>query len=202
MRRFTHQPAAVRRQRSAGFSLIEMLVGLAVTSMLLLAIVGAFDASSKVARVETQLADMQQSLRASHRQLTRFVRMAGRGGLGLTNPDVPVFQGPALTVRNSAGRAGDSGEIAIGYEESPRAAVDSDILIVRGVFTTPVYQLDNLDSTAFVLLDEDGNPTVDLPLATDGVLTLGANDAHRGPAGSDAADHRRSTTMSPRHSSW
>ena len=173
MRRTNHQLAARRQApRAAGFSLIEMLVGLAVTSILLLAIVGAFDAGSKIARVETQLADMQQSLRASHRQVTRYVRMAGRGGLALSRPGTPVYQGPALSVRNSAGRAGDTGEIAVGYTDTPFAVVDTDILTVRGAFTTPVYQIDITDPAAYVLRDEDDMETGVLADATHGTVTV------------------------------
>ena len=171
MRGFRHHPGAGRARRASGFSLVELLVGLAVTSMLLLAVVGVFDAGSKVARVETQVADLQQSLRASHRQITRFVNMAGRGGLALSRPNVPVYQGPALTVRNAAGEGGDNGEIAIGFAGSPRAEKGSDILIARGVFSTPVYQIDTLAS-AFTLLDSDNTVTNDPTQATHGTVVI------------------------------
>ncbi len=168
---FRHHPRAGRARRASGFSLVELLVGLAVTSILLLAVVGVFDAGSKVARVETQVADMQQSLRASHRQITRIVHMAGRGGLALSLPNVPVYQGPALAVRNAAGEAGDNGEIAVGFAGSPKAEKGSDILIARGVFSTPVFQVDTLAS-AFTLLDEDDNQTNDPTQATHGAVVI------------------------------
>ncbi len=155
MRQTTNQRSSGRHPRSAGFSLVELLVGLAVTSMLLLAIVGVFDAGTKVARVETQVADMQQSLRAGHRLITRMVRMAGRGGLPLTLANVPVFQGPALSFRNEAGVAPDNGQIAVGFAGSPVAVAGSDILISRGVLNTPVYQIDTLDPAVFSLVDGD-----------------------------------------------
>ena len=172
MRVLRHHPAARRPRRPGGFSLVELLVGLAVTSMLLLAIVGVFDAGSKVARVEVQTSDLQQSLRASHRQISRYVRMAGRGGLGLTLPGEPVYQGPALAMRNAAGMGDDSGDIAVGFADTPKAVTGSDILIVRGVFNTPVYQLDTLSPNDFTLEDGDGNPTTDPLQAVRGELVI------------------------------
>ena len=162
---------AGRAPRSAGFSLIELLVGLAVTSMLLLAIVGVFDAGSKVARVETQTSDLQQSLRASHRVISRLVNMAGRGGLPMSLPGVPVYQGPALAMRNAAGEGADSGAIAVGFTDTPFAVKGSDILIVRGVFNTPVYQIDTLNSADFTLFNA-GAETDDPTMATDGTVVI------------------------------
>ena len=174
MRAYQHDHSRRRARRPAGFSLIELIVGLAVTSMLLLAVLGVFDAGSKVARVETQSADLQQSLRASHRQITRFVRMAGRGGLGLTLPNVPVYQGPALEVRNAVGVGGGSRDVAVGYADSPKAVEGSDILIVRGVFNTPVYQIDTLEPADFILEDADGLPTSNPAVAARGTVVINA----------------------------
>ena len=171
MRRGRDHHAVGRGRRAAGFSLVELLVGLAVTSMLLLTVVGVFEAGSKVARVETQTADLQQSLRASQRQITRLVNMAGRGGLALALPGVPVYRGAALAVRNAAGVGADNGEIAIGFAGTPLAVEGSDILIARGVFETPVYQVETLDPAAFTLLDS-GIPTADPTMATDGRVVI------------------------------
>jgi hypothetical protein len=171
MRGIRQHQGVGRPRRPAGFSLVEMLVGLAVTSMLLLAIVGVFAAGSKVARVETQVSDLQQSLRASHRQITRTVNMAGRGGLALARANVPVYQGPAVAVRNAAGVGADNGEIAVGFLDTPFAVEGSDILITRGVFSSPIYQIDTLDPAAFTLLDT-GVPTTDPTQATDGRVLI------------------------------
>ncbi len=171
MRAYRHHNGAARSRRASGFSLVELIVGLAVTSMLLLAVMGVFDAGSKVARVETQVSDLQQSLRTSHRQITRIVNMAGRGGLPLSLPNIPVYQGPALALRNAAGEGTDNGEIAVGFADSPKAEKGSDILIARGVFSTPVYQIETL-AADFVLRDTADNVTTDPTLATHGTVVV------------------------------
>ena len=171
MRALRHHHGVGAARRQAGFSLIELLVGLAVTSMLLVAIVGVFQAGSKVARVETQTSDMQQTLRVSNRQITRLVNMAGRGGLALSLPNQPVYQGPALAVRNAAGMGADNGEIAVGFLDTPFAEQGSDILIVRGVFETPVYMVDTLNPADYTLFNL-GVPTNDPTAATDGMIVI------------------------------
>ena len=174
MRRTILQLAARRRPtRAAGFSLIEMLVAMVVVAIFLLGILQVFDAGSQVARVETQLSDLQQSLRASHRHITRFVRMAGRGGLALSLPGQPVWDGPAISVRNSAGPGGGHPfrDIAYAYTDSPKVVDDTDVLTVRGGFTTPVYQIDITSLSSFTLFDE-GVPTDNLALADEGVAVI------------------------------
>lgn len=170
MRERRNHPHA--RRPAAGFTLVELLVGLALTSILLLAIVSVFTAGSKLARVETQVADMQQSLRAAHAQITRLVRMTGRGGLALTHSLGTSFQGPAISVRNDAGEGSDSGEIAVGLGSSPLAVTGSDILTVRGVFETPIYQLNTLNPNSLQFFDQLGALTTDPTQAATGQLQI------------------------------
>jgi prepilin-type N-terminal cleavage/methylation domain-containing protein len=78
--------AAVPSSRSAqsGFTLVEMIV---VTLLLLIAMVGllaVFDASARINKNETDVADAQGSVRFGIYQMTRAIRMAGVGGLYVT----------------------------------------------------------------------------------------------------------------------
>ena len=65
----------------AGFTIIEMVVALFVMVELILAVLLLFDFSNKLSRVQSNVADMQQSLRVSQYDTVRLVRMVGRGGL-------------------------------------------------------------------------------------------------------------------------
>src|SRR5215207_11467932 len=76
-----HDPGNPGDPGEAGFSLIEMLVTLVVTALLVVGILGVFDFNNKVAHVQTQVSDMQQSLRVAQYEMVRYVRMAGRGGV-------------------------------------------------------------------------------------------------------------------------
>ncbi len=143
---------ARRRPRGGGFTVIEMLVGLLLSTALLVAVLNLFDLNSKIARVQTQVADLQNSVRIAQYDLVRNVRAAGRGGLPaalLPAPAVaPPFAGRllpagvALEVRNDT-----PADTTIGGIATPNARVleGTDVLVARGVFTTPIYQVDPPD---------------------------------------------------------
>src|SRR5262245_45603937 len=99
-----------RRAAQAGFTLVELLVTLAVTALLVVGILGVFDFNNKVTHVQTQVAEMQQSIRVSQYEMVRYIRMAGRGG-------VPDSQ--AVTIRDNVGEAGAQGTILVGVGGSP-----------------------------------------------------------------------------------
>ncbi len=124
-------------RQGRGFSLIETLVALFVVSLLLTGIVALFNLSGKIARVQTNLSDMQQSLRIAQYDMIRAIRMAGRGGL--PRGDLP--QGWAVSIRNDIPATGTDAQVAIGNASSPEAVEGSDILTVRGVFSSPIYQI-------------------------------------------------------------
>lgn len=140
----------------AGFSFLEVLVALTIAVFVLLAVLVAVDIGSEVSRVEIEKADLQQALRGSQRTVARSVRMAGRGGLPSVAVAGPVHDTPALTVIN---RATASQEIAPGFAGSPVVVEDSDMLTLRGVFGTPIYQVNSADSATLTLAPDDADPT-------------------------------------------
>ena len=123
---------------SDGFSVVEMVVTVALFSMLTVGVLTLFDSSSLLSREQRRVAEMQQSNRVSQHEMSRFTRMAGRGGLP---PNL------AAAFRNDAG-PGDT--IAIGQSSSPVVVRDTDVLILRGVFET-LFQTQG--SSANLILD-------------------------------------------------
>src|SRR5689334_13157789 len=137
------KPIAARGQ--GGFTLIELAVSLLVTVEVLVAVLLLFDFSNRVSRVQTSLADLQGSMPTAEDEMGRFVRMAGRGSL----PVVAATANPggAVRVRDNAAAGA-----TIGGAGSPAVMPGSDVLIVRGVFSSPLYQLNTLNPAAYVLL--------------------------------------------------
>ncbi len=155
------RPAFRRPARPArGFSLIETLVALFVVSLLLTGIVALFNLSGKIARVQTNLSDMQQSLRIAQYDMIRSIRMAGRGGL--PRGDLP--EGWAVSVRNDIPATGDDARVATGNGSSPEAVEGSDILTIRGVFSSPIYQI---NPAAGTLVLQGTPPTAGFVTVTD-----------------------------------
>lgn len=156
------------RRSPSGFSLLEVLVSLLIVVLVLVAVLSLFDLNSRVARAQTQVAEMQQSLRVAQYTLLHDTRMAGRGGL----PRGTLPGGLAVAVRNNAPASGDEHFIALGDAASPAIVEGSDVLTIRGVFSTPIYQVNPTPGT--LILDDPVSPTsgsiiIQDPSATSGV---------------------------------
>src|SRR5436309_2220196 len=79
--------------------------------------------------------------------LARQLRMAGRGGLP---------QDKAIAVRDNVGLAGAQGNILVGVGSSPLVARGSDVITMRGVMASSIYQVNYSDSTVFTAPDAGG----------------------------------------------
>lgn len=133
-----------------GFTLVELAVSLFVTVSVMLGVLMLFDFSNKLSRVQTNVTDMQQSLRVAQYDVTRLIRMAGRGGLPVgTLPD-----GAAVAVRDNVPASSHIG----GGTDTPEIVPGSDVLTVRGVFTAPIHQIASADPAAFQLDLQGGVP--------------------------------------------
>lgn len=156
--------------REAGFTVAEMTVTLIVVVEIALAALLLFDTSNKLGKAEMQVADMQQALRIGQYEVVRMVRMAGRGELPVTNNPAAVMQpnlfaGTSLAVRNnvpagSAVIAGTSPTDPPAAITNPRVLAGTDVLTVRGVFSTPLYQINYAAAGAFTYNPQAGTGTV------------------------------------------
>src|SRR6202035_2391374 len=97
------EKALMRPESQRGFTLIELLVVLVVIGQIFVLIVMLFDFSTKLSHVQTNVAEMQQSLRVAQYDTVRLIRMAGRGGLpvGIVPASPSVFQGVAVAVSDN-----------------------------------------------------------------------------------------------------
>lgn len=169
------RPQRLRRSsRADGFSLVELLIGIAVASIVLIALYQVFESNSALARSQTDVANMQQSLRIGQTEMAKMVRMAGRGGLADSVVNGGLRLTPALVVRDNAATAGDPlpAEIAPGYANSPLLIAGTDVLTVRGVFTSPIYQINNANPASFTMKDASGLPTTDPLQAASGQVVV------------------------------
>lgn len=129
------------QSRSPGFTLIEMMLAMTITVMVMVGILSVFQMSARLAKNQTQLADLQQNLRVALYDTQRYARMAGRGGLptflapdgAYTGQMLP--NGAAIAVGNNAAAG-----LKIGDASSPSVVPGTDTLTVRGVLFGSVYQ--------------------------------------------------------------
>jgi prepilin-type N-terminal cleavage/methylation domain-containing protein len=140
---------AGRRPRVvAGFTLLELLVSMAILVLILVGVLQLFDANSRLARTQTHIADMQQASRVGQYQLVRNVRMAGRGPMPMNlEQDTTGTTGYAghylptgIAVEVDDNVAADT-HILPADNTSPLVAEGTDILTIRGVMNGSLYQL-------------------------------------------------------------
>ena len=157
----------LRRSASseAGFTLAEMLVTVLLVALVMIAVLALFDMTSRTARTQTHLAEMQQSLRVAQQTVVRAVRMAGRGGLPARddlNVDSSLPGGIALAIANNV-----PADTLIGGDANARVLAGTDVVTVRGIFESPIYQFDpRAVPSAFAF-----NPDPDIGQTT-GTLTV------------------------------
>lgn len=128
---------------AAGFTVMELAVSMLVLVVVLLGMLSLFDFANRLSHVQTNVADMQQALRIAQQDAVRTIRMAGRGPLPLGLPPT----GLAVSVRNNVA-AGSR----IGGTGTPEVLPGSDVLTVRGVFSTPIYQVNSSRPGSFSIL--------------------------------------------------
>ena len=164
------QPAHTRSLRHSpqGYSLIELLIGFTVAIILLMVLFQTFQANTQLARTQIDVADMQQSQRVIQHEMVRVIRMVGRGGLAHM---VDLGNGnrylPALNVQDNV-----AANQTIGSGTTPVIEEGTDVLTVRGVINTPVYQLNFADPTILTLLDATNTPTTNASLAISGQIVI------------------------------
>jgi len=130
------------RIRSAGFSLFEVALTMLVISLVLGGVLALFNANSKLARTQTHVANLQQSVRVAQYEMVRHIRMTGRGPL----PQGGLPNGGALALANNVP---DNTRISTVDGDSPLVVEGTDVLTIRGVFSSPLYQF-NPNAGAYV----------------------------------------------------
>ena len=105
------------KNSEGGFSLIELLIALAVTSILLVGIFNIFLSQHKAYISQDQIVEMQENVRAVIDIMSRDIRMAGydpteAGGIGITNIEeaIPSISFTADVNENGVIGASESNE--------------------------------------------------------------------------------------------
>jgi len=147
----THKHSTrVRRSSESGFTLVEMIV---VTLLLMIAMVGllaVFDASARINKNETDVADAQGSVRYGIYQMTRAIRMAGVGGLYVTeavlnHADIAL---PGI-LPNGASYDNVAGMTVTDVHGTNWAVRNgTDMIEVRGVLFSPLLAFDEQSGCA------------------------------------------------------
>ncbi|MEO8191162.1 MAG: PilW family protein [Acidobacteriota bacterium] len=141
-----------RRGRSeSGFTLIEMIVVVFMLGVAMLGILAVFDASARINKSEQEVADAQGAVRFGIYQMTRAVRMAGSGGLFVTQAILNAADPQLGGVNEGSNGRGFDNVIGATVTDLAGNALPvrdgTDMIEVRGVINSPLLGFD-LDRAA------------------------------------------------------
>ncbi|WP_136795723.1 PilW family protein [Desulfosediminicola ganghwensis] len=184
-----------RRSRERGFTLVELLIAMAVGLMVMMAVFQIYAKQQDVYEAQLDVTEMQQNIRAAMKLLARDIRMAGYNGAELSTigegtgkivqikPDLIYF----TIDRNEDGDVSDTDEhIAYDLKE------DNGVLALRrtaanGTIDTedkgsghwevksgsgPVIVAERIEKIEFMYLDEDEKETSDEDLVKTVVVSI------------------------------
>jgi hypothetical protein len=138
-----------------GFTVIELLITLTITVAIMTVVLAAVDLNANISRVQSDVSDLQQSTRVAQRDMQRMVRMVGRGGLPRVSDQPFDANGGDLRVVEVIQGAQD---LQVGGEE---VVDDTDILTIRGAFSSPVFRVDASDPATFVISGDTATLQID-----------------------------------------
>ena len=156
-----------KRLNTQGFTIVELLVGMAVSLLAIGAIYSTFLSQHKSYLIQGEVAAMQQNIRAAMFHLQREIRMAGCDPLGTASAGIISASATSIRFKEDvwAGSAGSSPDgdaddpnedITYNLDDSDGDGVDDEL--DRNNQTVA----QNIDALNFVYLDADGNTTATL----------------------------------------
>jgi type IV pilus assembly protein PilW len=155
-----------------GFTLVEVLIALAISGLLMTAVYVAFQSQQRSYLAQEQVAEVQQNIRAGVDFMVREIRMAGYDPTGIGNDGIEeatVGRFGFTSDSNADGDVEDTGEsITYGFcntfDSEPDGVVDGGGVASLGRDTGGGFQpvAENIQAIEFNYLDEDGNVTVAL----------------------------------------
>ena len=137
-----------------GFTLVELLIAMAVGLVLLGAMYGVFSMHNKTFGTQEQIAEMQQNARAAMDMMTREIRMAGYNPAGI------AFDGITYSASQLQVKADLDGNGTIAGQENIIYKHDSaNYQVTRNIGSGDQPLIENAQSFTFDYLDSAGNST-------------------------------------------
>jgi len=167
-----------------GFSLIELMVTMAIASVLMAGIYKFYHQQLKTHITQEQMVDMQQDARAAMYMMTREIRMAGfdpgnTGEVGIQTANVAEIAFDSDDNGNGDIDTNERFYYRLDNGNLERGRYD-DLVNLNPVAMNPVAL--NIDALNFVYLDNAGDTTSDLEVIRSVQITLVARSGDKVPA--------------------
>ena len=146
------------QNKECGFTLVELLIAMAITGIILGTVVSTFITQRKTYALQEQITEMMQNARAAMETMTREIRMAGYHTIGAAFDGI-TYNAAQLQIRADLNSDGDTTDTDENITYSHDAA---NLQIIRnevaGAGNQPL--VDRIQNFTFNYLDKDGNPTI------------------------------------------
>ena len=163
----------LKRLNKQGFTLVELLVAMAISGVVMAGIYTVFYSQQKSYIAQEQIVAMQQNLRAAMFYMEREIRMAGCDPAQNANPPTPGIQDIGwdagknrytsmsftLDITNTAGTGNPDGLVDGPNEDVTYALADNDGDGDNDLERNDNLIAENVDALDFVYLKQDGTPT-------------------------------------------
>lgn len=166
-------------RESRGFTLIELMIVVAVSGVLMGAVFSAYLAQQKVSTTQESVVEMQQNLRAAMTVMTTELRMAGYdpngdGGIGIVSANPTALSFSLYHPEYLADNDDNDGDGTIDEADEDVKNILYDLSDANGDGAIDIgYQIgadvtkkvpiaERIDNIEFNYLDEDGNVTADM----------------------------------------
>jgi type IV pilus assembly protein PilW len=140
-----------------GFTLVELLVAMAISSIVLASVAAAYRTQIRTHATQQMVVDMQQNIRGAMYIMQREIRMAGHDPTGLSGASILVADDAVLQFQSDDNEDGDCDDSM----EDIRYAMTADGALgrqVSGGLLDPLAE--NIDAINFVYLDGANPPNV------------------------------------------
>lgn len=178
-----------------GFTLVELLVALAISGLLMTAIFAAFQSQQRSYLAQDQVAEVQQNIRFGLDFMVREIRMAGcdptRTGLPGIKEATPARFGFDQDLNADGDTAGTDESVVYGFKDEFDSepdgivddlngdGIDNDVApLGRDAGDGFEAVVENIQAIEFRYLDKEGNETSDLGLIRSVQISLLARAAH------------------------
>jgi type IV pilus assembly protein PilW len=156
----------LRRLNKHGFTLVELLVAIAVAGIVMAGIYSSYYSQQKSYVAQEQVAAMQQNLRVGMYYMEREIRMAGcdptgNAGAGIQTANTNSIRF-ALDITDDPGTGDADGDTDDANEDITYSLADNDGDGDNDLERNNNLVAENIDALDFVYLDANGAPTATL----------------------------------------